>query len=80
MMKQKTKTENIKRKGGDKGRGGRGKRKVVSRLCTFMYGCLVQGSHQRASIYKIYRNDRNQQGGGVAFHVKETIPDPIIKV
>ena len=30
--------------------------------------------------YNIYRNYRNQQGGGGAFYVKETMPDPIIKV
>ena len=54
---------------------------MICHLC----GCVSLGTlHTHSSVmiegYNIYRNDRNQQGGGVAFYVKETIPDPIIKI
>ena len=29
--------------------------------------------------YKIFRNDRNANGGGVAIYVKDTLPEPKIK-
>ena len=32
------------------------------------------------SGYKIFRSDRNSNGGGVSIYVKVTIPEPTIKV
>ena len=31
-------------------------------------------------VYRIYRNDRDCNGGGVAVYVRENLPEPIIKI
>ncbi len=30
--------------------------------------------------YRIYRNDRNENGGGVAIYVKDSLPEPEVKL
>ena len=40
----------------------------------------VRDSDVNINGYNIYRNDRNANGGGVAIYVKESLPEPTVKI
>ena len=41
---------------------------------------LIDDKEVTIPSYKIYRNDRNKNGGGVAIYVKDDLPEPKVRL